>query len=105
MDRRIIWTEIALSDLQQIVDYIAKDSNRYAAAVARQVRDASRSLRRLADRGRIVPELGRSQIREVFVRSYRLVYSVSTENVHILGVIHGARDFATLWDREERPRD
>ncbi len=104
MDRRIVWTETALADLEQIVHYISKDSERYAAAFTREVRDASRSLSRFAERGRIVPELGRAHIRELFVRSYRLVYSLSAESVHLLGLIHGARDFTAVWDQEGRPR-
>jgi plasmid stabilization system protein ParE len=44
MDRRVVWTETAWSDLEQVVSYIAKDSSHYAAAFAREARDASRSL-------------------------------------------------------------
>jgi hypothetical protein len=38
------------------------------------------------------------------VRSYRLVYQLTNEAVHIIGLIHGARDLEALWEREERPR-
>ena len=103
MDRRIVWTETAWADLEEIVHYISKDSARYAAAFAREVRDSSRSLSHFAHRGRVVPELRSPDIREIFVRSYRLVYSTSAGTVHILGLIHGARDLAALWAREGRP--
>ena len=103
MDRRIVWTETAWADLEEIVHYISNDSVRYAAAVAREVRDASRSLSHFAQRGRVVPELGRPDIREIFIRNYRLVYLCEAESVHILGIVHGARDLASLWVRENRP--
>jgi plasmid stabilization system protein ParE len=90
MDRRVIWTETAWSDLEQIAQYISKDSAQYAAAFAREVRDASRSLSRFAGRGRIVPELEQPGLREISVRNYRMIYSISAESVHILGLIHGA---------------
>ena len=105
MDRRIVWTETAWRDLDQVIQYIAKDSTHYAASFAREVRDASRSLSRFAEGGRWVPELGSPDIREVFVGSYRLVYSLSGETLHILGLIHGARELGTIWKREKRSGD
>ena len=102
MDRRVIWTEAAWLDLEQIIGYIEKDSAHYAASLAREVRDAARSLARFAERGRRVPELGQPGVREIFVRRYRLVYSLSHETVHILGLIHGARELSAVWEREQR---
>jgi len=98
-----VWTETAWGDLEAAADYIAKDSPNYAAAFVREVLDAARSLLRLAERGRVVPELDDRNIRELSVRSYRLVYHVTKEAVYIVGFIHGARDLEALWKREERP--
>ena len=44
-----------------------------------------------------MPEVGRTDIREIFVKSYRLMYQVTKHEVFILAFIHGARDFASLW--------
>lgn len=65
---------------------------------------ASESLAELPRRGRIVPEFGIEVIRELFVDSYRLIYEVDPELeiVAIAGFIHGARDLAAVWEREER---
>jgi len=92
VDRRVVWTEAAWSDLEAAADYIAKDSPRYAAAFVREVRDSARTLGRFSERGRMVPEFGLSEFRELLVRSYRLVYTMKTDTVYILGFIHGARD-------------
>jgi plasmid stabilization system protein ParE len=102
MDRRVVWTEAAWLDLEQVIGYIARDSPHYGASFAREVRDASRSLFRFAERGRCVPELDTPEIREIFVRSYRLLYPLSGETVHILGLIHGARELGPIWKREKR---
>jgi toxin ParE1/3/4 len=96
------WTEIAWCDLEAAADYIARDSPHYAAAFVAEVRDAARSLERFAQRGRVVPELAQPSIREISVRSYRLIYQTATEGVNILAFIHGARDLTALWAREER---
>jgi plasmid stabilization system protein ParE len=58
MARKVEWTEVAWSDLEEVANYIAKNSRYYAAAFVREVRDAARSLVYLAERGRVVPEYG-----------------------------------------------
>ena len=92
MARKIIWSSQALSDLTEIVDYISKDSHFYAASLARELRDASRSLSELSERGRIVPETDQPFIREIFVGRYRLIYKIEESRIIILTIIHGARD-------------
>jgi plasmid stabilization system protein ParE len=102
MARKVIWAEGAWTDLEQVANYIARDSPRYAAAFTREVRDAARSLARFAERGRVVPEYADSNLRELFVRSYRLIYQVQEDRAYILGFIHGSRDLWTLWEQEGR---
>ena len=74
MARKIKWTEVAWSDLEDVSDFIHKDSPFYAAAFVREVRDAARSLYFLAERGRIVPEFGDPSVHELFIRRYRLIF-------------------------------
>jgi plasmid stabilization system protein ParE len=42
--------------------------------------------------GRIVPEIGDSKIRELFVYLYRLIYEISKEGAEILAIIHGRQN-------------
>jgi plasmid stabilization system protein ParE len=99
---KVTWTESAWIDLEEVADYIGKDSPHYAGAFVREVRDAARSLGYLAERGRTVPEFNDPSIRELFVRSYRLIYQVTGQTVYIVGFIHGARDLVALWESERR---
>ena len=98
----INWTQSAWNDLEAAADYISKDSPRYAASFVQEVRDAARSLNTLAFRGRVVPELDDTNIRELFLKSYRLIYQVTAQKIYILGLIHGARDLWMLWKKEGR---
>ena len=104
MARKVAWAESAWRDLQEIAEYISKDSPQYAAAFVREVREAARSLAYLAKRGRTVPEFKDHNIWELFVRSYRLICLVTEQTVYVIGFIHGSRDLGTLWEREGRPR-
>lgn len=102
MARKIVWSFEATDDLKAIADYIAKDSAFYATAFVQEIRDASRSLKDFFERGRIVPELSNPNIRELFVKEYRFIYSIEEVCVVILGIIHGKRDLKILWKREQR---
>ena len=44
MARKIAWTLTAWNDLEAVVDYIAKDSPHYAAALIHEVKEAANSL-------------------------------------------------------------
>ncbi len=52
--------------------------------------------------GRIVPELANPDISKLFVKEYRLIYSIEESRVVVLGLIHGKRDLKRLWDAENR---
>jgi plasmid stabilization system protein ParE len=89
--REVVWTEPAWEDLEAAAEFIARDSEHYAAAFVREVREAAESLGEFAHRGQIVPELRDPATRELLVRPYRLVYRVGSSQVTIIAVIHGAR--------------
>jgi toxin ParE1/3/4 len=93
MAKTIIWTESAANDLQRIVEYIAIDSEQYAIAFYDAAREVADSLSTFSTRGRVVPEINNSNIREVFIHRYRLMYQVHESKVIILAIIHGAMNF------------
>ena len=90
---RLVWTRPALEDVQQIHDHIARDSPRYARAVAERL---FASVERLATHplsGRVVPELAQATVREVIEAPYRIVYRVRADVLEVLTVVHSARRF------------
>ncbi|MEK7274109.1 MAG: type II toxin-antitoxin system RelE/ParE family toxin [Candidatus Desantisbacteria bacterium] len=87
------WTIPAKEDLKQIHDYIARDSKFYAKKVSEEIVERSKELKDFPKMGRIVPETGTPDIRELFIYSYRLIYELIPNGVQILTVIHGKRDF------------
>ena len=64
MAREVVWTEPAWQDLAAAADYIARDSEIYAATFIQEVHDAAASLSQFAERGHVVPEFGDATIRE-----------------------------------------
>ncbi len=102
MAQKVVWSYEATDDLEALAQYIERDSAFFAAAFVQEILDASHSLNKFSERGRIVPELGNHNIRELLVREYRLIYSIEKFRVIILGLIHGKRDLKKLWEREKR---
>lgn len=102
MDRSVTWTESAADEFDAAAAYRAQASAVYASALAAEFRAASRSLRQMAERGRVVPELGDPAIREIFVKGYRMVYKVSEYRVWILALVWGRRDFLSAWRERSR---
>ena len=91
MARDIIWADPAWDDVENAADYIARDSKFYGAAFVEEIKEAAASLADFAERGQIVPEFGDQSIRELLVRSYRLVFQVSEKQVVILALVHGVQ--------------
>ena len=91
MAKTLIWSREALDDIDSTAEYISRDSLYHAQQVTERLFELGESLRKYPKIGRIVPELGDSQVRECFLYSYRLIYELKDEEIHILAVIHGKR--------------
>ncbi len=95
------WSVPARNDLKQIHDYIANDSKYYAQNVIQEIVAKTETLTELPEIGRIVPEIGDQNIRELIVYSYRLIYEISEGGIEILAIIHGKRDFNSAWNTRD----
>jgi plasmid stabilization system protein ParE len=87
----IQWSERAVADLRAIDDYIAADNpvaaDRWGGRLIAKAEAAARN----PMVGRVVPEKGRTDIREVLLRTYRIVYRVRDDGILVLTVFEGHR--------------
>ena len=89
---KINWTQLALSDLEDIHEYISDDSQRYAQITVNKIYNRVESLIRQPYSGRIVPEFEDTSIRELIEGNYRIIhYLVNEERIDILRIYHTAR--------------
>jgi plasmid stabilization system protein ParE len=95
MDFKVFVSSGALIDLERIVAYIALDDVVAAERMGNQLLDAAMSLATFPERGRIVPEFPRPNLREIVFRSYRIIYRVNSvdNSLEIVRFWHGARGF------------
>jgi plasmid stabilization system protein ParE len=96
--RSVTWTPAARDCLDEIIGFISEDSPDTAQRVLEVILAAAESLSLFAERGRRVPEIESGIIREIFVYRYRLMYQITSSEVRILAVLHGAMDFER-WAR------
>lgn len=93
---KIQWTEPAVSDMETVTDYIAKDSKFYALRFVERVFELLERISVFPNAGRIVPEAEDDSIREIFFYSYRIMYRIKDEKILVLTIIHGARDLGRI---------
>ncbi len=93
MAYKLIWSPASRDDLHDIVHFISRDSPERAEAFGYRLIAETDKLQDFREIGRVVPEYDVSTIREIFVRSYRIVYRVNHERrlVEIARVWHAAR--------------
>jgi toxin ParE1/3/4 len=97
---QVRWSLTAGNDLQDIEDFIARDSVLHAITFVDRIIEAAETLLKNTHLGRVVPEFSRPDLREVLFRGYRIVYLLQNDEVFILRVVHGARDLLVLVSRE-----
>jgi toxin ParE1/3/4 len=90
MAYQIKWSPRATNNLENICNYIAKDSEYYATIFAKRVFIIN-SLVEFPKSGRIVPEYGSENIREKIYENYRIVYRLKEEFIEIVAISHSAR--------------
>jgi len=85
------WTRGAVRDLLEIRSFIAVEDPVAADRWIQRLRDRARLAARHPRGGRVVPEFGRDDVREVFVRTYRIVCRMLPDEIHVLTVFEGSR--------------
>jgi toxin ParE1/3/4 len=100
--REVVWAKSGRDALDEVITYIAQDSQQAAVQVLDAALAAAADLATLSERGRVVPELNNPAIRELIVLRYRLMYRVDDQHVVIVAFLHGARDFATWRQGQDR---
>ena len=96
MALKIKWSPRAASNLEEICEYIAKDSEYYAILFAKRVTSIVKAIPLFPKSGRIVPEYEDENLREKIYENYRVVYRLKEDIVEIAAICHGARQLVTI---------
>jgi len=88
---KLIWSPKAVADLEEICQYISRDSEHYARLFAQRIIAVVEMIADFPMAGRVVPEYHRDDLRERIFQNYRIVYRIKSELIEIVAIVHGAR--------------
>ena len=88
---QIIWTEPALSDLDDIASYIALDKITAAETLVQKVFTSVERLEQFPDSGRTPPELENTQYQEIIISPCRIFFRQQNSSIYILHVMRSER--------------
>lgn len=89
---KVVWSPLAELRTAEAFEYIAQDRPQAAAQWLDRLLESVSTLAEFPERGRVVPELAREDIREVILPPYRVLYRRDSKQVIILTVRHSRRE-------------
>ena len=104
MDYQVGLSRSARLDIQDIVRYISLDDPQQALRFGRYLIHHARSLAQFPLRGRVVPEFDDPAIRELIIKTYRIVYRVDhvSRSIEIVRFWHAGRVLSNLIQDKSR---
>jgi addiction module RelE/StbE family toxin len=94
---KLVWSTESKLRLQKIEEYISIDNPAAAIVFIDKLISTAESILEHPQKGRVVPELGIENIRELIYKNYRIVYLLKKYSIEILTVFEGHQ----LLRREE----
>jgi len=76
---QVIWAPSALEDIEQVAQFIARDSSDQAALFVGRLIEATDRLGSVPLSVRIIPEIGHPDCREIIYGAYRIMYRVEDQ--------------------------
>ena len=89
---KVFWSYVAVGNLIENNRYIAKENPDAARRIIKEIYEAGSRIKQYPEKGRIVPEIGKANIREVFSGNYRIIYKIESKRINILTVRHMRQD-------------
>jgi len=88
---KVLWTKNAKIQLLSVEEFIANDNPSGAIDFTDEIINLAETLAEYPEKGRVVPELSHSNIRELLYKKYRIVYLIKKDRIEILTLFEGHR--------------
>jgi len=95
---KVVLTQAALADLRDIGHWIALDNPERAVTFVRELGEKCLDLGEHPLLYPLAPEIGQ-EVRKRRHQRYLILYRIAGSRIEILHVVHGARDYRTLFTR------
>jgi len=96
---KIVIIPQAISDMDDIGEYVSRDSPRQAANVLSKILRTIERLEHFPEIGAFIPEMRTKRFREIHVFNYRIIYRFlkKTNEIRVITVVHAARQLSTKF--------
>lgn len=94
---KVIFTQQAEHDLEQIADYIAQDNPIRALSFIQELEQKSLSIGDFPKAFPIVPELTEFGIRRCVYQNYSIFFCIEVNNVFIIRILNAAMDYTAAF--------
>ncbi|TFH32885.1 MAG: type II toxin-antitoxin system RelE/ParE family toxin [Deltaproteobacteria bacterium] len=88
---KVAWSYVALGNLIEANKYISIENPEAARKAIKDIYETGDKIKEFPEKGRIVPEFRRNNIREVFCFEYRIIYRIESRRIFIVTVRHMKR--------------
>ena len=89
---KVTWAPLAREQTADAFAFISAERPSAALRRFEEIVERAGSLSDFPDMGRMMPEAGRPEVREVVAEPYRLIYRRDPDEVIIIGVFHSRQD-------------
>ena len=89
------WTDQALDDIENIAEFISKDSLIFAQIQTERFFERAKILETHPLTGRIVPEINDPSTRELVMGNYRLIYFLDSKSIVTILTVHQSQRLLT----------
>jgi len=100
---KLVWSQAARADLDEIETYVAARSRLNARRIVERMWEAARKQCDFPYSARMIPEFQDPTRRETFVHQWRLMYRVEDDHIRIMRVVHGRRLLENVPGSFEEP--
>jgi plasmid stabilization system protein ParE len=94
---KITWAPRAKRRAGEYGEHIAQDNEEAAYAWLVGIFKEVERIKDFPEQGRIVPEIGCPDVREIFYMSHRIIYKIGSRRIRIVTIRHGRQ----LLDKKE----
>jgi plasmid stabilization system protein ParE len=99
---QVIWTQTALNQLREILDYVSQQSPANAEKLRVRLVQAPRILETFPQIGYRVAEFEEpDHVRELIVKPFRMIYVIRENQCYVAYVIRASRDLKAIVSLEE----
>jgi len=85
---KVAWSYVALGNLIEANKYISIENPEAARKAIKDINETGDKIKEFPEKGRIVPEIRRNNIREIFCFEYGIIYRIESRRIFILTVRH-----------------